>query len=295
MDNKLTPKTINHLFCEKCDFRCTKTGDFNRHVLTVKHKRITSGSITSTNKKFNCECGKTYNFASGLSKHKSKHKIDQSTHSNVLPSLGNEGIIDQTLILNIVLQNKDIIQQNKELVQKNSELQSDMMDILKKGTTNISNNNTFNLQFFLNDTCKDAMNITDFVESIKIQLKDLDNIGKNGFVTGITDIIVKELQSIDVTMRPVHCSDAKRETMYVRDADKWEKEDDDKNKLHKMIDNLSHKNLNKLSEWKEAHPMCGDSSSFQSDQYNNIVLGSLDNSKENNNKIIKCIAKEVKI
>jgi len=152
-----------------------------------------------------------------------------------------------------------------------------------------------NLNFFLNETCKDAMNITDFVESIQIQLRDLDKIGESGFVSGISDIIVNKLKSIDVTKRPVHCSDAKRETMYVRDANKWEKEDDNKQKMHKMIDTLSHNNLIKLSDWKDAHPLSRESSSCQSDQYNQIVLGALDTSKENNIKIIKNIAKEVKV
>ena len=280
MNNGLNEKHERLFNCKTCDFVCRYKSDFKRHEMTMKHKMITNGNKDDekNEKVFPCLlCDKVYKYRPGLSVHKKKCTGQ------------------------IALDKKDKL--IEMLVEKNTELQSDMLDLLKKGTTTQNNNNTmnhshnktFNLNFFLNDTCKDAMNITDFVESIKIQLGDLDTIGESGFVSGITDIIVKELRTIDVSKRPVHCSDVKRETMYVRDADKWEKEDDNNQKLNQMIDTLSHNNLKKLSDWKEAHPHSKDSTSVQSDQYNRIILGALDTSKENNNKIIKNLAKEVKI
>jgi hypothetical protein len=280
MTNEKAPKSATNFICKSCDFVCRSTYEWNRHLMTLKHTiRTNTNESAPKAPKASCLCGKQYKHASSLWNHKKKCVVQNDKIA-----------VDKDKLIEM-------------LVEKNTELQSDMLDLLKKGTTTQNNNNTmnhshnktFNLNFFLNDTCKDAMNITDFVESIKIQLGDLDTIGESGFVSGITDIIVKELRTIDVSKRPVHCSDAKRETMYVRDADKWEKEDDINQKLNQMIDTLSHNNLKKLSDWKEAHPHSKDSTSVQSDQYNRIIIGALDTSKENNNKIIKNIAKEVKI
>ena len=282
MTHEHAPKSAKKFSCETCDFVCRSTYERNRHLMTQKHKIRTNTSEKAWNSansiNVSCLCGKQYKHASSLWNHKKK-----CVGKNEKIALDKDKLIEM-------------------LLEKNTELQSGIMDLLKKGTTqnnnhtmNHSHNKTFSLNFFLNDTCKDAMNITDFVESIKIQLGDLDTIGESGFVSGITDIIVKELRTIDVNKRPLHCSDAKRETMYVRDRDKWEKEDDQNHKLNQMIDTLSHNNLKKLADWKEAHPRSRESSSVQSDQYNQIVLAALDTSKENNTKIIKNLAKEVKI
>jgi len=164
---------------------------------------------------------------------------------------------------------------------------------------NNSHNKTFNLNVFLNEQCKDAMNITDFVDSLKLQLSDLENVGKLGFVEGISNIIVKNLNALDVHKRPVHCSDSKREVMYIKDEDKWEKENDDKVKLRKVIKKIAHKNSKLLPQFKEKHPDCNKSDSKYSDQYNKLIIeamgGSGDNDIEKEDKIIRKIAKEVTI
>jgi hypothetical protein len=164
---------------------------------------------------------------------------------------------------------------------------------------NNSNNKTFNLQFFLNETCKDAMNIMDFVESIKLQLSDLENVGKLGFVEGISNIITNNLKALDVTQRPVHCTDNKREVLYVKDENKWEKEDEEKMKLRKAIKKVASKNICLIPKFKEAHPDCIKASSFYSDQYNKIILeacgGSGNNDLEKENRIIRKIANNVVI
>jgi hypothetical protein len=191
------------------------------------------------------------------------------------------------------------------LVKQNSEL----LEVIKSGThntnnshnnnnTNNSHNKTFNLQFFLNETCKDAMNIMDFVDSIKLQLSDLENVGKLGYVEGISNIITTNLKALDVTQRPIHCADKKREVLYVKDADKWEK-DDEKIKIKKAIKRVACKNQRLLPKFKEEHPDCGKYHSKFSDQYNKIVVesmgGSGDNDMEKEDKIIKNISKNVTI
>jgi hypothetical protein len=176
-----------------------------------------------------------------------------------------------------------------------------MMQVIKNGTTqnshNTSNshNKAFNLQFFLNETCKDAMNITDFVESIKLQLSDLEKVGEIGYVEGISNIIVKNLKDLDVTLRPVHCTDKKRETMYVKDEDKWEKDEEQK-KMHKLVRKVADKNARMVPKFKEAHPDCA---SRFSDQYNKIIMEAMggrgDNDFEKEEKIIKKVSKEVTV
>jgi hypothetical protein len=294
--------------CVPCDYICDKKSDYTKHILTCKHKTLESKEVNGTDNNgssIQCDCGKLYKARNSLWYHKKKCRGPQNKCVETLPSRSDAQLVFSENVLNKKLQVCDnqlimmVIQQNKELIKQNSELQSDMREVLKKcvTTNNTINNNhkTFNIQLFLNETCKDAMNITDFVDSIKIQISDLDRLGDSGFATGISDIIVKELQSIEVNKRPVHCSDIKRETMYIRDEDKWEKEDTEKQKMQNMILSVSHKNLKMLPQWQEAHPSFHDSKSSTSDRYNRIILGSLDNTKENNEKIIKNIAKEVKI
>ena len=194
------------------------------------------------------------------------------------------------------------------LIKENSELKNMVLDVCQKiqplnntvNSHNInSNNKTFNLNLFLNETCKDAMNIMDFVDSLKIQLSDLENVGKLGFVNGISNIIVKNLNSLDETKRPIHCTDTKREVIYIKDEDKWEKENEEKKKIRKAIKRVASKNLNLLPKFKEVYPECSKSSSKFSDQYNKIIVescgGAGDNDFEKEAKIIKNIAKVVSI
>ena len=192
------------------------------------------------------------------------------------------------------------------LIQQNNELQKQMLEVIKNGTTtNVNNSNvnshnkTFNLQVFLNETCKNAMNIMDFVDSIKIQLSDIESIGELGYVNGMSKLIIKHLNALDENMRPIHCSDPKRDSMYVKDQNVWEKEDPDNKKIKKAIKYISHKNICAIPEWRAKYPDCGYSDSLKSDQYNHIVIeamgGSGDNDAEKVDKIVKKIAKVVTI
>jgi hypothetical protein len=256
---------------------------------------------------FICECGKEYKYRQGLWKHqqicKSMEKIN-----TILNDISSENKNEIKILTNLVL---DVVKQNQELTTQNQELTNKIADICKNSVTHFSNNNinsnnkTFNLNVFLNEQCKDAMNIMDFVDSLKIQLSDLESVGKLGFVEGISNIIVKNLKALDIHKRPVHCSDSKREVMYVKDEDQWyndskndNKEDSEKyKKLRKAIKHIAHKNSKLIPEFREKYPDCGKSESKKSDQYNKLVIeamgGSGDNDDEKEDKIIRKIAKEV--
>jgi len=283
--------------CENCDYKCFRKSDYNKHLLTLKHKN-NDKSLPKTLKKYNCSCGKVYSFRQGLYLHKQKCK-ENNENTNITE------LNDKNLIQILLNDNKELRNLLIDKCNEKDELKIMMMEVIKNGTHNNNNNNTnshnktFNLQFFLNETCKDAMNIMDFVDSIKIQLSDLENVGKFGFVEGISSIIVKNLNSLDETKRPVHCTDTKREVMYVKDEDKWEKENDEKNKIRKVIKHVAHKNTKLLSEFRMKNPDCLKSTSKMSDQYNKLVMeamgGKGDNDLEKEDKIIRNIAKEVTI
>ena len=188
----------------------------------------------------------------------------------------------------------------KYLMKENTDMKSMMMEVIKKDTYNNCNNTTnshnkaFNLNFFLNETCKDAMNIMDFVESIKLQVSDLESVGELGYIEGISNIIVKNLNALDVTQRPVHCTDKKRETIYIKDDNKWEKDEQQK-KMHKMIKKVADKNARLLPKFTEKYPDYKNYHSKTSDKYSKIIIeamgGSGDNDYEKEEKIIKNITK----
>jgi hypothetical protein len=285
--NEKNAKNAEWFFCEVCDFKCSKQSNWNKHISTQKHKILINPNEINADKKFRCNCGKIYKHMSTLCAHKQKC----SQHTNkILDASSNEVVVLTNLVL--------------ELVKSNGDLQKQVLEVCKNGTNNNnsvnnSHNKTFNLQFFLNETCKDAMNIMDFVDSIKIQLADIESIGELGFVNGISKLIIKNLRALDENMRPVHCSDPKRESLYVKDSNVWEKEDSDNKKIKKAIKYISHKNICAIPEWKAKYPDCIYSDSKKSDQYNHIIIESMggpgDNDSEKADKIVKKIAKEVTI
>ena len=295
-------------YCEKCDFKCCKKYSWDRHILTSKHtKEIFVDDLGAKKGKkgqieYFCEnCEKSFQTNAGLWKHKTKGicvKIDSiiEEKNEVIDLYKNTISNKDELIITLLKQNAELIKGQQDMIVKLSE---NGINNNHSNNTNHSHNKTFNLQFFLNETCKDAMNIMDFVDSIKLQLSDLEKVGKIGYVEGISSIIVKNLNSLDETKRPVHCTDAKREVMYVKDEDKWEKENEDKRKIRKIIKHIAHKNSKMLKDFKTKHPDCEKSESKFSDQYNKIVIeamgGKGDNDLEKEDKIIKNIAKEVTI
>jgi hypothetical protein len=291
LDTSIEQKTSNLFKCKNCDYITCKKSNYERHLLSTKHKRIHCIPIVNeqneqddnieSNKTYICNCGNKYKWSQGLSKHK---KMCSQNYNNIIEDS------ELKQLTNLVL---EVVKQNKELTNK-------IVEICKAGTTNNTqinnNNNTFNLNVFLNEKCKDAMNIMDFVDSLQLQLSDLEDVGKLGFVEGISNIIVKNLKALDITERPIHCADKKREIIYVKDEDKWEKESDQKLKIRKAIKRVATKNQKLLSKFKEAHPGCNYSESKYSDQYSKIVIEAMrDDDVEKQDKIIKRIAKEVVI
>ena len=297
--------------CEKCKYVTKNRYDFKKHCQTIKHNQevfIDDFSLEmekSQSKKYLCpKCNKSYKDNSGLWKHKKNcKKIDYENNDYEIITNNNTQNLSSQITPELIL---TVLEQNKELSNLVVEQNKTIMELAKNGQGNtISNNNinsnnkTFNLQFFLNETCKDAMNITDFVNSLKLQLSDLENVGKVGFVEGISSIIVKNLQALDVHKRPVHCADKKREVIYIKDENKWEKEDEEKNKMRKVIKNVACKNQRLLTKFKELHPGCNFSESKYSDHYSKLVIeamgGAGNNDAEKEDKIIQKIAKEIVI
>jgi hypothetical protein len=286
-------KSQSTYVCDVCDYSTCSCKDFSKHVLTRKHKNRTILNVLEQkipNKSpslFECECGKKYKARNSLWYHKQKCKLETNVDSDEENNKHN----------NPEPSDKDLIML---LIKENSELKNMMMKVIENGTNNTthtnSHNKSFNLQFFLNETCKDAMNIMDFVDSIKLQLSDLEQVGELGYVEGISNIIVKNLNEMDVTQRPVHCTDKKRETMYIKDEDKWEK-DEENSKIKKVIKRVASKNQRLITKFKEEHPDCMKYHSRYSDQYNKIIVesmgGSGDNDIEKEEKIVRNISKNV--
>ena len=292
------PKHIKEYACNLCAFQCSKEGDWTRHLSTSKHKIRTTAPKTPPNtpknaKEYACNCGKKYKHSSSLWNHQQKCKPT----SHPIKDASNNYIVDKDLIMLL-------IKENSELKNMMMTTQNQMMEVIKNGTHNTttttnSHNKTFNLQFFLNETCKNAMNIMDFVDSLKLQLNDLERMGEIGFVNGMSNIIIKNLQSLDVTERPVHCTDQKREVIYVKDEGKWDKEEETKPKLRKAITHIAHKNAKLIGEFKTKYPDYKTCASKISTQYNTMVIEAMGGvgcvDVTNENKIIKRISKEIMV
>ena len=282
MATNFSPKVAENFSCYFCDYTCSKQSDYTKHVLTSKHKRTTKdykfiAEIAEIKpKQHRCEyCDKTYNHHSSLWKH--SKKCVRTTSEVLVEDPKNSCFVMQ-------------------LLQQNNVLQNQILELCKNNNTNITNN----LNLFLNEECKDAMNIMDFVDSLQLQFSDLENVGRLGFVNGISDIIIKNLKALDIHKRPVHCTDLKREVMYVKDEDQWNKEADDNMKIRKAIKCIAQKNTKNLILFKQKHPDCLQGDSRSSDQYNKLVReafggGSDKDDTTSENKIISRLSKEVKI
>jgi hypothetical protein len=297
--NNFTSTLHPKFACSICDFVCYKKGDWNRHIVTIKHTKLTKLNNFTSNyiEEHECKCGKIYKHKSSLSSHKKtcyNKKVILDEKDNTEPS-------EKELIILLLKDNKTL----QELVIEQSK---NMMEIYKNGTNNTTNTNTnshnnnnnktFNLQFFLNEECKNALNISDFVSSIKMDLDDLEKTGLLGYAEGISNIINKNLNGLDQTMRPIHCSDVKREVFYVKNDDQWIKENDAKPVLTKAIKQVAHENIRQISEWQKKYPDCCDPDSTKNDTYLNIVSNAMsgltsEEQMKNYEKIISNVAKEV--
>jgi len=289
--------------CEICHYKCFDKSNYKKHFYTQKHKKrmielkmnvfeqnTTDNTLDTTNNYLCKKCNKVYKNRNGLWYHRKKCNDEETDFDNK-----NDEKID--LLINDNVDLKNII---LELVKSNTELQKQMLDVCKTSGVNNSynNNKTFNMQVFLNEKCKDAMNLTDFVNSMTLDFSDLEELGELGYVEGISRQMIRKLSEMDVYKRPIHCSDLKRETMYVRDNDVWEKETELYANLRKAIKYITKKNGDLMIPWRNAHPQCMNLQHPLNDKYLGIMnqaMGGKGEFAESESKIIKKISKSVKI
>ena len=290
MEVETSPKLAKKFECNLCDYSCCKKSDYSKHLATNKHVKNTNGSnmeLNGIDKNlpiiFKCnQCNKKYNTSSGLWKHSKKCIIKKEVTADEMKSL-TFMVID--------------------LMKSNQELQKQMLEVCKNSNSNVNSNNhshnkTFNMQFFLNEQFKDAMNIMEFVDTFKLDFSDLERVGEIGYVESMSNIIIQKLNEMDIYKRPIHCSDAKRETMYVKDKNVWEKENGTHDKLRLAIRYIGKKNTDLLNKWCEAHPGSCDSDNYLNDIYMEMVMqamGGRGSREENENKIMRKIARTVLI
>jgi hypothetical protein len=298
LSNDFLPKTCSKFYCNYCDYTTSKKSSYDSHLTTRKHLAAIKINPKSAKKCsfYICQiCNKEYKDNSGLWRHKKTCKSEESTHNEV----DNIEIVNTNdpKIINNEPTDKELIML---LIKENADLKNMIMKVLENGTNNTTNNvinNTnshnkaFNLNFFLNETCKNAMNITDFVDSIKLQLSDLMEVGELGYVEGISKIIVKNLNNLDETVRPIHCTDKKRETMYVKDEGHWEKEDDNKTRLKRAINKIADKNIRLLPQFRVKYPEYKNASAKISDVHDKLVIEVMETDNDKKEKIIKNISK----
>jgi hypothetical protein len=285
-------KSSNNFYCKSCDYSTSRQSQYDRHITTLKHQRLTNANaelkIVPQHK---CSyCDKLYNHKSTLCKHV---KICLNKPQQQLQIQQPHPQIDTNFVI--------------ELLKQNQELQKSLIELSKEKTVtnnsisnNNSNNKTFNIQVYLNEDCKDALNISEFVSSIQLQLHDLEETGRLGYVDGVSQIITTKLNDLDATKRPIQCSDVKRETLYIKDEDKWFKEDDKKEKIKTAIKQITRKNIQQIPSWVSANPGCLDPDSKYNDAYLQIVFNSMSGSSteeqtNNVNKIVTNVSKKAAI
>jgi len=273
-------KNADIFVCKKCAFVCSKKSNYDTHLLTLKHQKAATdfqkNAIT-----FDCDCGNKYKHRQSLYNHKKK--------CQKMPKNAEEPTAMTSIVFNLLNQNAEL---QKLLIEQSKETK----------VSNIINNTTnhFNLSVFLNENCKDAITLKDFVDGLEVGLKDLEETAQIGYSEGVSRIFIKGLNELDVNKRPIHCSDAKRETLYIKDNNEWKKEDDNKSELTKAIKTISKKNMMQIFEWQKKHPEYNDPDSKENDKYQKMIMNAMSGStteeqQYNMKKIIKNVTKNVVI
>ena len=315
-------KSSNIFNCEKCDYTTSRHSQYTRHLLTPKHMNNNASTIENVQKVplkiYTCSCcNNTYNDRAGLWRHKKKCKQEKENcddeilnNSNLILELLKEKLVfkemilekpipadtNDSLIIELLKQNQDfknlMIEQNKYMMEQSKQ----MMELAKNaGNNNNNTTNKFNMQIFLNETCKDAMNITEFVNSLVLTFKDLEDLGRYGYTQGITNIFTRGLQATEISKRPIHCSDMKRLIIYINDTNGWEKDNSSQEKVIQLIRKIAGKNLRQATEWMRInHSMIHGPDSYEQRQYLKMISQWFGGTDEENvkiyNKIIRNIA-----
>ena len=296
-------KHANEYECTTCDFKCCKKSDMNRHLSTVKHKmKQNETQLAQKNANICSVCYLTCNSRTTLWRHKKKCKPEE------YPEETNQIIStipppDEATLKEMFIK---VLEQNQAILLENQEMRKLLQETIPKignttnNTTNNTNNNNFNLNFFLNEQCKDALNIMDFINQLQLNTSDLDMVGRVGYAEGISKIFIRGLKELDIFKRPLHCSDLKREVVYVKDKDSWEKDGEDKKTMKNAIKFIAAKNFNMINDWIEDNPEYNDYDSKKHKEYHNIILkasggATPEEDEKNYNKIIRNVAQEITI
>ena len=331
MDNQINAEKCQFFNCKSCDFKCCKESNYKKHLETIKHKRVTESNkkmpITE-NETFNCVCGNKYKYRPGLAKHKrtcliykSSKEECENNETNYDDIIGgnmeetskdidedilcsdSKNTITKHMFMELINDNKEMMKIIKEQQDQIKKQQEQIITIIPKigNTTNNTTNNTmnnttnnFNLNVFLNEKCKDALNISDFIDSLKITLDDLLFSKKNGISRGITDVMIKGLKELDVYKRPIHCTDIKRDVMYIKDEDKWHK-DDNHDKMKNTIVKIADKERTALQQWANDNPDWMETESKQIEYLTMVrsICEPIENYDNYERKIIKNVGKEI--
>ena len=302
-----TPKIPIEFVCNVCSFNCRNKKDYNRHLMTAKHRmRInrTGDLPPNTPHVFTCECGKQYKYKRGLWNH--RQKCITINKERVEDTITQVPINDSNLIIELLKQNNEfknlMVEQSKQIQEQNKQV----IELAKNSgnttnnTINNTTNNRFNLNVFLNETCKDAMNLNDFIQSIELNMNDFINTGEVGYVKGISNIMVERIRDMEPHVRPIHCTDLKRETVYVKDSNKWAKEDDNKTHIRKAVRIVADKNQAQVHPWIKENPNYEILDTPECDKYFEYTKASLggygrEEDTKFENKIINNILKETVI
>ena len=331
MDNNLVPKSSKQFVCSSCDYITSRESQYIRHLSTAKHQKITNGNNDGSEKfgPLTCkQCFQTFKYRSGLSRHQKKctlkqepveEPVEEPIEDPPIETSQNPPIMpDMSVFIDLLKQNQEfkefMVEQSKQIQemqvnmqetqQENQELQKQLIEAVKVGQhienqTNINNNNQkFNLNFFLNEQCKDAINMSDFLENMELNLEDLTETGRLGYVGGISRILVNKLQELDVYKRPMHCTDMKRETLYIKENDEWEKHANSREKMSKIIGQIANKNCRNIPKWTEEHPGYEVFDSPENMEYMNMtqaVLGGFceEENRHNRDRIVRNVVKEI--
>jgi|LauGreDrversion4_2_1035121.scaffolds.fasta_scaffold06973_6 hypothetical protein len=333
----MNQKKHSEYFCENCNYLSCRKSQYLRHLSTTKHKMIVNaaGTTQKTHGLFECICGKTYKYDSGYYRHKKKcdmansvpidnvsetdekekekenendkeYEKEKEKEKEIISEAGynhNQDDDDGNLDLDKISEKEMLMMFMKEMKSTMIEMFKHLQPVNNTTSNNIHNNShnkTFNLQFFLNEQCKDALNINEFVDSIKVQLSDLEDTGRLGYVDGISKIILKNLQDMDRFKRPIHCSDLKREVIYIKSNNTWTKDDENNEQMKNAIRQVTNKNIRQIAAWAEAHPNCRDPTSKKNDQYLRIVSNAMsgissEEQSKNMMQIIRNVAREIVI
>lgn len=295
-NKKVLKSTKQIWYCEKCEYTCSNQSNYNKHILTRKHN-LELSQIKSTISFLCTSCNKIYKTQSGLWKHEKNCKFKQyELEKKELTNTNPENMKD--MFVKLINQNKELqntlLEQQSQLHDQQENYQKQIGELIPMlGNNNQYNsNNKFNINVFLNEQCKDAININEFIESLQIQLQDLEYTKDNGLVNSISNIFIKGLNELDVYKRPIHCSDSKRDILYIKDEEKWEKHLE-KDKIKEKINELANKQRVSIKQWTDAHPNWMDDEKLK-DEYVKLVnqlMQPLEDIDKDQNKIIKNISK----